>query len=263
MSLDTIGGFGGNNSPKQYFHLLTDHFSRFSYSSCSSGQSARDFIALVDSVHSVNRIEILLTDQYGGLSSDEFASYCESAGIKHVFVAVDCAFSNGLNERTGQTLVNRIRCARNDSSALSKNKKVAWTTLASKCVSDYNATPHSVTGFSPSYLLSGESSDIVPNGFRVPSSLSADRVLALENTIKNHNYNKKRYDCFRIEGTFNVKDNVFIDNGNKLNRAKMDPVRIGPYVISKRLSNHIYEIYLGKNKRFPRRLYHVSKILSV
>ena len=93
MSLDTIGGFGGNGSPKRYLHLLVDHFTRFAYILCSSGQSTRDFISLVDSVHSKNAIGTLLADQYGGLSSDEFASYCSSNSISHIFVAVDSAFS--------------------------------------------------------------------------------------------------------------------------------------------------------------------------
>lgn len=29
MSIDTIGGFSGNNSPKKYVHLLVDHFTRY------------------------------------------------------------------------------------------------------------------------------------------------------------------------------------------------------------------------------------------
>lgn len=31
MSIDTIGGFAGNNSSKKYVHLLIDHFTRFAY----------------------------------------------------------------------------------------------------------------------------------------------------------------------------------------------------------------------------------------
>lgn len=92
MSLDTIGGFGGSGSNKRYLHLLVDHFSRHAYIWCSAGQSARDFISLIESIHSKNRIETLLTDQYGGLSSDDFASYCSNARIKHVFVALIVRF---------------------------------------------------------------------------------------------------------------------------------------------------------------------------
>ena len=262
MSLDTVGGFAGNNSPKKYFHLLIDHFTRFVYSSSSSGQSSRDFINLVKSVNSANHIETLLTDQYGGLSSDDFESFCASSGIKHIFVAVDSAFSNGLNERAGQTLVNRLRCARND---VPTARKHSWTSLASKCVAEYNSTPHSVTGFSPSYRLSAKSCDIIPNDLlpHDPCDLAADREMALQNTIRYHNYNKQRYDRHKIDCTFNVGDIVFIDNGNKLNRSKLDPVRLGPFAISKRLSDHIYEVDTGTNSRFSKKLYHISKMLPL
>lgn len=257
MSLDTIGGFANNRSQKRYLHLLVDHFSRYAYILCSSSQSTRDFISLVDSVHRSNPIGTLLTDQYGGLSSDEFASYCSSSNINHVFAAVDCAFSNGLNERTGQTLVNRVRCAKNDPSSPTR----AWPTIAAKCVSDYNNSPHSVTGFPPAYLHLGQSTNIIPDILVDPPNLAADRELALCNTIKYHEYNKKRYDRSRVDNPFHVGDSVFIDNGNKLNREKLDPVRIGPFVISRRVSDQIFEIDLGTGGRFSTRLYHVSKLL--
>lgn len=99
MSLDTVGGLGNKSSAKRYCHLLVDHFTRYAYASYTKGQSAKEMIKLVDSVHRVNPIGTLLTDQYGGLSSQEFQDYCEGAGINHIFVAVDSAFSNGLNER--------------------------------------------------------------------------------------------------------------------------------------------------------------------
>jgi len=52
-----------------------------------------------------------------------------------VFTAVDAPFSNGLNERLNQTLVNKIRCRINEN-----DKKTALTTIANKCVEKYNET---------------------------------------------------------------------------------------------------------------------------
>lgn len=109
MSLDTIGGFGGNQSSNRYLHLLVDYFARFDYVLISANQTSSDMIKLIDLVHKKNPIDLLLTDQYGGFSSKEFEDYCTKSNIEHVFVTVDSAFSNGLNERLGQTLVNRIR----------------------------------------------------------------------------------------------------------------------------------------------------------
>ena len=184
---------------------------------------------------------------------------CEGASIKHVFVAVHCPFSNGLNKRTGQTLVNRIRCACNDPSS----PKRSWTYFASRCATEYNSTPHSVTGYSPAYLLNGNSSEIVPQEFVNVSNIEADREVAVCNSMKCHNYNKKRYDKVKVDKIFHCGDRVYIDNGNKLNRSKLDPVCIGPFVISKCLYNHIYEIDLGISSKFSHRLYHISKLLPL
>ena len=51
-----------------------------------------------------NSIGTLMTDQYRGLSLDEFRAYCARSSIRHVFVAVDSASSNGLDERLNQTV---------------------------------------------------------------------------------------------------------------------------------------------------------------
>lgn len=72
MSLDTVGGFGSNRTSSKYLHILVDHFSRYAYISCSKGQSAKEMISLVESVHKCHPISTLLTDQYGSLTSDEF-----------------------------------------------------------------------------------------------------------------------------------------------------------------------------------------------
>jgi len=83
MSLDTIGGLGGKRSTKRYLHLLEDHFTRFAYILNSSNQNAAEFIKLIDNVQKENNITMLLTDQYGGLSSSEFTDYLNKQNIEH------------------------------------------------------------------------------------------------------------------------------------------------------------------------------------
>lgn len=259
LSLDTIGGFSSPSSPKRYCHLLVDHFSRFSWILCSKGQSAREMISLVNSVQQRHQIGTLLTDQYGGLSSDKFRSYCLQSNISHIFTAVDSPSSNGLNERLNQTLTNKIRCMKNDPS-LPNN--VNWTTLAKQAVVQYNSTPHSVTSFPPSYLLTGIPSTFLPSELVNPSSYETDKLVALNNTIRYHNYNKSVYDKNKLDVDFKIGDLVYISNGSKLNRDKLDSLRIGPYPISKQLSSNVFEINLGHGP-YSQRLYHASKILPV
>ncbi len=88
-----------------------------------------------------------------------------------------------------------------------------------------------------------------------------DRKIALEKTIKSHNYNKKLYDKNRKQINFDEGDMVFVENGNKLNRKKLDELRVGPYKILKKLSNSIYEINTG-HKKSESNFFHVSKLIS-
>jgi hypothetical protein len=256
MSLDTVGGFAGRRSTKKYLHLLVDHFTRYVYTVTSKNQCAIDFIRLIDKVNKENHIELLLTDQYGGLTSDEFEDFLKENEIVHVTTAVDSAFSNGLNERTGQTLVNRIRCRYND-----RNNNKAWSSVSAQCVREYNETPHSSTGFAPNYLMNGVRNDIVPEELLQPSDLVTDRKIAFERSLKSHERNKGYYDKNKKEGTFEINERIYVENGNKLNRKKLDEIRIGPYKIVRKLCDTVYEVDTGR-KFHKNKLYHVSKMIK-
>lgn len=257
VSIDTIGGFGGSRSTKKYLHLLVDHFTRHAYILTSKNQHYNDFIKLAENATKNHKVEMMLTDQYPGINSKEFKKFVKGKNIKMVFTAVDAPFSNGLNERLNQTLINKIRCEINKS-----EKKCAWTTVAQKCVKSYNETEHTVTKFAPKYLLEGESINILPrelNSICNSGDLGRDRKLALENTIKSHNYNKNRFDSLRKELQLNVGDNVYVENGNKLNRKKLEELRTGPFQVVRKISNSIYEVNTGHRKK-ESNLFHVSKL---
>lgn len=257
MSMDTIGGFAGRRSTKKYLHVLVDHFTRYVYTLTSKNQNATEFIKLVDKVQRENPIETLLTDQYGGLSANEFEDYLKEKGITHIFTAVDHAASNGLNERTGQTLVNRIRCRSNENEG-----RIAWCAVAGRCVKEYNETVHSSTGFAPNYLLNGVKTELVPQEFIQPSNLLEDRKLALERSNRAHERNKKYFDKNKISGFFDIGEQIYVENGNKLNRKKLDEIRVGPYTVVRKLSETVYEIDTG-GKKHNRRLYHSSKMVKI
>lgn len=261
MSLDTIGGFGGQRSTKKYLHLLVDHFTRFAYILCSRNQNAQDFIKILEKVPRENTIETLFSDQYPALNSNEFKEYLNNRNIKQIFTAIDAPFSNGLNERLNQTLINRIRCRINE-----KENKSAWSRIAEECVQKYNETDHTVTGFPPKYLLSGESTDLLPlelkEKLKYPSNLQQDRKIALQRTKKYHDYNKSIFDKNRIQHTFKEGELVYVSNGNKLNKRKMDEIRIGPFKIIEKVSNSIYKLDTGYKKR-SLGLYHITKLIPM
>lgn len=257
MSLDTVGGFGGRRSTKRYLHLLVDHFTRFVFVSATAGQSTPDFVKLIDSVQKDNQIGTLLTDQYGAFGSDEFVDYLERSNIAHLFTGVNVPSSNGLNERLNQTLINRIRCRINDPTY--NPNRASWATIAHKCTAEYNNTPHSVTTFPPHYLLYGSTPiSFAPSAPIHISSLQLDRETAFKNSLVVHNRNKERIDKkFKKTEPLKVGQLVYVENGNKLNRHKLDEIRIGPFPILKVLSKSIYELCTGRKTRN----FHISKII--
>jgi hypothetical protein len=114
ISIDTIGEFEGSNSGKKYLHLLVDHFMRYAFILPSKTQSVNDFVKLFNNVADTDEIGILLTDQYPGINSKEFKRFLSEKSIQMVFTAINTPFSNGINERLNQTLVNEIRCKINE-----------------------------------------------------------------------------------------------------------------------------------------------------
>lgn len=256
-SIDTIGGFGGSRSTKRYLHLLSDHFTRYAYILTSSTQNSNDFIKLIKNCAETEKIELILSDQYPGINSKEFKNFLNEKNISIIFTAVNSPFSNGLNERLNQTLVNKIRCKINE-----YDNKMGWATIAHNCVKKYNKTEHTVTGYAPEYLLYGTDVTILPNELkqkRTECDLNKDRKIALENSIRSHNYNKKIYDKNRRYIEFKVGDTVFVENGNKLNRKKLEELKIGPYTILEKISNSIYKINTD-NKKSESNFFHISKL---
>lgn len=142
---------------------------------------------------------------------------------------------------------------------------MAWTTIAQECVRRYNETEHTVTGFAPAYLLEGTDITILPNELKQKNTKDdwiRDRKTALENTIRSHKYNKEIYDKNRKHSEFNVGDMVFVENGNKLNKNKLDELKIGPYEIMEKVSNSIFRINTGHRRSKPH-LFHISKLIPI
>jgi len=258
MSLDTIGGFSGYNSTHKYIHLLVDHFTRFAFVLTSKNQTASDFKKLLHIVlKDGNKIENLLADQYAALNSSEFKNFVKDNGIKLLYTAVDCPFSNGLNERLNQTLINRLRCKINENQM---NKKKPWSTLIKECVSQYNDTIHSVTRFSPNYLLNGTMQTFFSNfQLNLNSNLQKDRESAFKNSIQGHKSNEKYYNKNKIHFEFSAGDLVYINHGNPLNRNKLSCIRTGPYKIIKKISNVMYLVDSGIC-RSESNVFHISKL---
>jgi len=132
-------------------------------------------------------------------------------------------------------------------------------------VEKYNGTEHTVTKFAPKYLLEGENLNVLPLELKkrcTKEVLKRDRKLAFKNTIKSHDHIKKIFDLHRQNHELKVGDRVYVENGNRFNRKKLEELRIGPNKTLKKISNSIYEVDIGHRKA-ESNLYHVTKLTPV
>ena len=256
MSVDTVGGFSGNRSPKKYMHILVDHFTRKAFISTTKTQTTRDFIKLIDRVTRNENVHTILADQYSALNSKDLKMYLRDRGVKLVLTSVNNPESNGLNERLNQTLVNRIRCK------INSDTRRPWSVIAEECVDEYNRTDHSVTKFSPDYLMYGRRTHIVPQELIEDRDLAHDRKEAFNKSQENFMKNKERIDRNRKEQDIKPNDFVFVETGSKLNRNKLAEIRLGPFRVLNKLSNTMFEIDSGKRKK-ESNIFHVSKLVPV
>ena len=255
ISIDTIGGFSGYNSRKKYIHLAIDNFTRYVWTLSSSTQTAKDFINLIKLIINTNKPKLILADRYTAIISKELKKILYKNDIKITFITVNCQQSNGLCERVNQTIVTRLRCKIND-----QNQHLSWPKLLTKVTEEYNKTPHSITKFSPQFLMFG----IKPYKDHGDSSLTVEqaRKIALQNSKQGHQVNKLYYDKKHNPNSFNVNDLVFVENKNDISRKKLEPLMIGPYKIVKKISDISYEIECDKKGK-KTDIFHISKLRPV
>jgi hypothetical protein len=240
--MDTVGGFSNPKSKQNYLHIAIDAFTRYVWIITSRTQTAKDFISLMNQVKQEGRISYLLCDLYSGINSTDFKKYLRSNKIKSIFTTPDAAQSLGLCERVNQTLVNKIRCQFNE-----EKQKRSWSAIAHQVVQQYNATPHTVTSYSPSFLLKGiwNNTAIIENEHE---TLEQSRQSAFEKSQKYHKVNKEYYDAKRQNFNFKIGDLVYIKNKTKINRRKLDPIFNGPYKVIKVTSPVTYEVKISEKQ---------------
>ena len=74
-------------------------------------------------------------------------------------------------------------------------------------------------------------------------------MLALERSKKIHEQNKGYHDTNSKRFEYKINDLVYIQNGNKLNKNKLNPIREGPYKIKEKLSELIFIVERGFKKK--------------
>lgn len=243
VSIDTKGGFSGLKSAKKYLHFAIDHESRYVWTVCAKGQGENDLIHLMREVLKDGRPKIVLSDRFGAMKGNKFRNFLRENEARLEYICADSASSNGTVERVGYTLSDAIRCALYD-----RDYNCAWTTVAREVVSAYNDTPHSVTGFTPRFLLKGEQK--VNELFSSEEiGLNAARELANKRSEERHAKNAFYYNKHRKDVKLEVGQRVYTKLASKLNRGNYQVIHEGPYTITRIISGTMFEIEREDGKR--------------
>ncbi|KAL8615846.1 hypothetical protein ACOMHN_048554 [Nucella lapillus] len=131
--------------------VMTDVFTKFTVAAPTKNQEARTVAqVLVKEWFSRYGVpERIHSDQGRDFESALVRSLCEMYGVRKTRTTPYHPQGNGQCERFNRTLHDLLR-------TLSAEQKQKWPLYLQEMVQAYNTTPHSVTGFSPYYLLFGQ-----------------------------------------------------------------------------------------------------------
>ena len=134
----------------EYVLVVIDQFTRYAQTCGTTNKSAKtvaqkiftDFVSKFGIPHSI------LHDQGKEFENRLFDELQKIFGIKKCRTTPYHPQCNGMVERLNSTLIQMLR-------PLSEKVKAKWTDSLNKLIYAYNCTRHSVTSFSPYYLLFG------------------------------------------------------------------------------------------------------------
>ncbi|GBL95464.1 Transposon Tf2-9 polyprotein [Araneus ventricosus] len=257
LSIDTVGGFNYYNSTKKYLRLVIDHATRYVWAFPSKSETTETYANCLKQVFQIQVPTKLLSDRNGAFTSSKFKRFLRNYNVQHLLTSSHHPQTNGKCERVNQSIVTKLKCKVHSSPT-----KIPWTKLLEQVINEYNLTPHSVTKFTPAYLLFGTlpySPPLTQNQFYPP--VEEARKLAKQNTIKYHDKNKIKYDARFIDSPFKSGGIVMYEEFNYPNRRKLSPVFSGPYEIVKKLSDVNYEITKPNAlTKKPTEIVHASKL---
>ncbi|UYV80790.1 hypothetical protein LAZ67_19001745 [Cordylochernes scorpioides] len=231
ISADTIVmGTAAEKTKHKYIQVFIDHLTRYVWAFPTIKNTAQATLQCFNRILQVSLpIKHIITDNGKNFNSKEFKRCLKVHNIKQTFTTPYHPQSNGMCEKVNGTIMTKLR------TALLDKPKVKWSTLLPKVITDYNNTPHDVTGFPPSFLLFGY--NVQPQFADNPSTSVEDaRKLAMKRT-QHREISKRRHDSRHPDIEFKVGDLVLKRipyNDPKL--IKTAPKYEGPFQVLRRLS---------------------------
>ncbi|UYV62975.1 hypothetical protein LAZ67_2002703 [Cordylochernes scorpioides] len=248
ISADTIViGTSAEKTKHKYIQVFIDHLTRYVWAFPTIKNTAQATLQCFNRILQVSLpIKHIITDNGKNFNSKEFKRCLKVHNIKQTLTTPYHPQSNGMCEKVNGTIMTKLRAA------LLDKPKVKWSTLLPKVITDYNNTPHDVTGFPPSFLLFGY--NVQPQFADNPSTSVEDaRKLAIKRTQHHRNISKRRHDSRHPDIEFKVGDLVLkIIPYNDPRLIKTAPKYEGPFQVLRRLSKVTYELSTTDQDNPPR-----------
>jgi len=251
MSTDTIvmGKSAGNNRNK-YIQVIIDHHTRFLWTYATAKNNEATIIKIFeDLIEKGHKPEVLLTDQFTTYRSHGFNKFLKENGIHHRYSITYHPQSNGKTERVNATIKSGLRLL------IQQNPTRSWVRLLAEVTHMYNNTPHSVTNFTPAFLLQGTNLHPVEEKFPVKEA----RTIANQRTEQHNQHNKKYRDRKLKDYHFKLGDIVKYQLSVRTEGLKQ-PFFTGRYKVINVVNPVTLVIQEQNDVDAPKRTVHTSQV---
>ena len=270
-SMDLTGPYPQTARKNKYLLTFIDHFTRYAEAFPVEDQTA-ETCARVYATQIITRHGTgakLITDQGPAFMSTFFRETCKILGVQKVRTSSYHPQSNGTVERLHRSLHTALSHYVNASNT-------NWDVLTPFFLMAHRATPSTVTGYSPFYLLHGREMQL-PNQENLKAKISSqplDQNQRLKNlkaslnlayrTVRRanrqaHRNNKRLYDRSAKLWSFEAGDWVYLHNPavKPGTSRKFHFPWSGPFKVTAKISDLNYEILDQGNKK---RIVHVNRL---
>jgi len=211
----------------------------------SASETADSFLENIFKLHGLPTE--IISDRGSQFTSKFWKALCHSLNVQLKLSSPYHHQSNGQTERVNSVVEQYLRC-------FSNYKGTNWKKFLNFAEFSYNNAVQESTGFSPFFLNYGyhpRHSPIVPDQTNIPRAEEIckdfkDIMKTLkENLEKAIDAQKKFADKHRSKPPeFSVNDKVWLDSSLVIHKGnkKFKPRKLGPYKISKKISEVSYEL---------------------
>ena len=216
----------------KYIHVFIDNHSRYVWAAPAKSNSAQAVETQLLKLFRAGIIpEKFCSDNGTEFKNNRLARLFDKHKIKQYFITPYHPSSNGITERVNGTIVTKLRLA------LLDQPQQPWYKLLPDVIQQYNRTPHSVTGFTPTFLFFGDRD--VPDFIHSRLSQHKCQKLANERTARAVQLRQEKHDIRHKDYTFDVGDRVFYRHSPPSN-LKFTPIFDGPFVVVKKTTDTNY-----------------------